>query len=154
MKTNAKQVSNEIQMLTKAIRKDGVKQTNLAAQRVKKGIRDSILNSKKIDGRSRGKIRASTAKTKRKSGSSTPTIALRDKGVMLNVNITTATLDNPKSVLTPPKSRLATKKGFNVASHHQDGRLGPWFGVSQEAQKATDRLTLEIAKTALARFNK
>lgn len=155
MKTNAKQVSNEVESLARAIHKDGVKHTNLAAQAAKKGIRDSILAQKKINGQSRGNIRASTAKAKRKKGSSTPQVPLRDKGIMLNVNITTATLNNPKSVLTPPKSRERVgQKNFDVAAHHQEGRLGPWFGTSPEAKRAADRLTLEIGKTALARFNR
>ncbi len=153
MKTNAKKVSREIDALAKSIHIDGIFNTNLAAQSIKKGITQSIGNRKKITGQSRGRLRASTIKSKRKKRSKTPLIPLSDQGIMRNVNKTTATLAKPKSILTPAAERSSDPKGFDIASHHQEGDLGPWFGVSPEAQKDVNRLNAEIGKTAIIKFN-
>ena len=166
LKTNSKQVSREINALAKGLHKSGIFAVNLSGQRVKKGIKDSILARKTIGGSGRKNIKAATAKAKKrfrknkfgpnKKPSKTPATPLSDQGIMANVNITTATEANPKAVITPAKSREKVgKDDFNVAEHHQDDSgFGKWFGTSPEAQRDVNKINAEIGRTAIITFNK
>ena len=94
------------------------KELNMAADIIVKDIESGIEHGRDINGTSFKKLKPSTIHSKRDRGSSTPRIALSDKGVMKKVYVPSgkrATKTKQRVEIIPPKKRA------DIGAYHQLG---------------------------------